>query len=648
MFALTLLGGLSLTADDGALPPAAVQRRRLALLAILALPGARGLSRETAQALLWPESSADRARHALDQLLYATRRDLGRDAVLTVGGDLRLNPAVVRVDAWAFTEAVRDQRWAEAAARYAGPLLQGAHLLEGVELDQWIETERGRLEQDYRRALELLADDAARRGDHAGAVHRWRQRAAADPLAAPGALALMRALAASGDRAGAIRHARIHQRLVRESLELEPDPVVEALARELAAPPVAPGAGAPSLAVARRPGEPREPAAPTVPPAPPEEVAVPTPRDRSPRRPLRLALAGAAVVVAVGSLARLPSLQPREVMAGAAAPAVARAAPDAATQALYLRGRTAWERRTRDGLQEAVVLFREAAERDPQYAAAWAGLAEAYAMLGYFGFAPGDAMFPKARAAARRALELDPRIGGAHAALGQALAADREWAEAERAYRRALELDPGNATVHQWYGLLLAYLGRSREAAEHTGHAARLDPLSVQVNNMHGMMLYYAGRLPEALRQYERTVDAEPDSAWVRQNPWVLTNFGRVAAAAGRHEQAAWLTARALDVEPVHPRPWLDMAHVHVRAGHPDSARAAFARADAAHPHHPVYQALLHGLLGELDAAFRGLERVDDWPLPALVQLNGDPGYARLRADPRYAALRARLRMPPR
>jgi tetratricopeptide (TPR) repeat protein len=181
----------------------------------------------------------------------------------------------------------------------------------------------------------------------------------------------------------------------------------------------------------------------------------------------------------------------------------------------------------------------------------------------------------------------------------------------------------------------------------HTGHASQLDPLSVQVNNMHGMMLYYAGDLDGALRQYERTVDAEPDSAWVRENPWVMTNFSRVAAAAGRYTLAVRLAARALEVVPAHPRPAIDLAYAYVAAGQPDSARAAFARADGTHPHYAVYRALLHGLLGERDEAFAWFDRVTEWPLPSLVTLNCEPRLATLRNDPRFRRIRERLDMLP-
>src|SRR5215208_1597159 len=102
MFGLRLFGGLSLESATCSVAPSAQQRRRLSLLALLALAGERGISREKIQAYLWPENSAERARHALDQLLYATRRDLGSEAILSSGTDVRLNASVVRPDVWEF------------------------------------------------------------------------------------------------------------------------------------------------------------------------------------------------------------------------------------------------------------------------------------------------------------------------------------------------------------------------------------------------------------------------------------------------------------------------------------------------------------------------------------------------------------------
>jgi serine/threonine-protein kinase len=668
MFALRLFGGLSLESPVVEVAPGAQQRRRLSLLALLALAGARGISRDRIQAHLWPESTPERARHALDQLLYATRRDLGADSVVSSASDLRLNASIIRVDIWEFDEAIRAEQWEEAAEWYVGPVMDGVHLVDGTEFERLLDGERMRREQDYYRALECLARGCATHADLAGALRWWRRRAAADPLSLPVALELMRALSAANERAAAIQHARVYQRLIRETLEIEPDAAIEQLAREIAcsAQPIEQNADASGAGELPRPnvtdngvhvGDPSaSDAAGNV------RVALSKRRWRA-HAPTWLAV-GAIVTVGLGSSIRT------RLLAGTRAPRLAVAARESArsvdprersenrtassgtqdlqARSLYLRGRTAWNKRTKEGLDSAVILFRSAIERDPLYAAAYTGLADAYALIGYFGYAPADAMFPKAKAAASRALELDSSAGEAYAALGQALAWQHQWTESENAYRRAIALVPNDATVHQWYALMLAYVGRAHEAAIHTGYASRLDPLSVQINNMHGMMLYYDGDLAGALRQYDRTVVDEPDSAWVRQNPWVLSNFARIAAVAGRHGQALRLAERALVVVPTNPRAVLDLASVYVRAGDTARARAAFARADVTHAHYAFYRAWLHALLGETDAAFTWLDKMDEWPLPALIALTNDPSFATVRADARYRRIEQGLRIAAR
>ena len=638
VFTLTLFGGLSLEGRDGPLDRGARQRRRLSLLALLAVAGERGLTRDRVQSFLWPDSDAARARHALDQLLYTTRKHLAAEAVVSLGADLRLNGTVVASDVATFDEAIRGRDWERAVAAYAGPLLDGVHLLDDPDAEQWLDVQRIRREHEHRGALEALAEAAEREGDARGSLHWRRLRAEAEPLSAPATLRLMEALARAGDSAGAVTHAARHAALVRATLGVEPDPAVTAFARGLppsASAPQQPPVGPPTAAEASAPRA-IAPAAPA-----------PAPAARAPHR-LRRRWAVAAVAGLAGAVTLLATTdaRSRERAALTIAPYGGRApasAPLMEAQALHRRGEVAWNRRTREGLEEAVVLFRRAAEREPGYAAAYSGLAKSYALLGYFGFGPGDGMFAKAKAAATRALELEPGDGDAWAALGQALAWEHDWTAAERAHRRGVEIDPRNPTAHQWYALLLAYMGRSREAALHTSHASRLDPLSVQVNNMYGMMLYHAGELDSALGQFRRTVEEEPDSAWVQANPWVLENYAAVLVAAGRYAEAERLIGSALDVVPGHPRPLLTLARLHIRAGRPERGRAAFAAADSGHPHHRIYRGMLHVSLGELDSAFALFDEVDEWPLPALVGLNSRHMSDAFREDARYAGLRRRL-----
>src|SRR5438445_1002209 len=223
MLTLELLGTLSLRDETRPVPVAAQQKRPLGLLAILGLGGKPGLSRDRIEAYLWPESSGARAQHALDQTVYAIRQALGGDVIVATGGELRLNPDQVRVDIWEFEQAIRAGQWTAAVGHYKGPHLDGFHFADSHELESWIDTNRSRLRLEYQDAIKVLAKNAAEAGDHSQSVTWWRKLANSDPLSAGATKQLMLALAAAGDRAGAVKHARLYQELVRQELEMEPD-----------------------------------------------------------------------------------------------------------------------------------------------------------------------------------------------------------------------------------------------------------------------------------------------------------------------------------------------------------------------------------------------------------------------------------------
>ena len=232
---LRTLGGLAV---EGELPPAlgaATQRRPLALLALLALARDRGVSRDKLVAYLWPESSAEKARHLLNQALYSLRRDLTADELFLGSSELRLNATVLPVDAREFEEAVDRGDSERAGALYAGPFLDGFFLSGAPEFEHWVETERARLARRAERALETLAGTATARGNHPAAVDWWRRLTALDPLSSRFAIGQMEALVAAGDRAGALRHARVHEQLVAQELETSPDGRVAALVQRLRA-----------------------------------------------------------------------------------------------------------------------------------------------------------------------------------------------------------------------------------------------------------------------------------------------------------------------------------------------------------------------------------------------------------------------------
>jgi DNA-binding SARP family transcriptional activator len=501
MLVLELLGTLCLRDDTGPVPLAAQQKRRLGLLAILGLGGRQGLSRDRIEAYLYPESADERARHALDQAVYAIRHALGSEFILSTGRELRLNPELVQVDLWDFEEAIRARGFTAAAGLYKGTLLDGFHFADSRELESWIDAERARLRLEYQTAVESLANRSADAGDHSQSVTWWRRLANSDPLSAGVTKKLMLALAAAGDRAGAVKQARLYHELVRQELEMEPDSEIESLATTLSShattgtvttgvrrepPALASSPSSDTLRPSATQGESRETDLPRHPPGKPF---------RSKRSRIAAVLSfSVLMVLLIGAVTvenrqrrdRHPSLG--ENGAGRGSRITLPGARDA-----YLRGLSAWSDGSKEGLNTAVVQFRRAAELDPEYAEAYAGLADAYVMQGYFGYRPGDEVFPKAKEAALRSMRLDSALPSAHPALAYELTWERDFVRADSEFHKAVALDPTYATAkaiaadptyamaHQWYAILLMILGQRPEAAVVNQRAAIKDPFSLSV-----------------------------------------------------------------------------------------------------------------------------------------------------------------------
>ncbi len=230
---INTLGGLSVGGLQAGAPGAAGQPRRLAILALLARAGDRGLTRDKVVSLLWPDADEERARRAITQALYALRQDLGAEEVILGVKDLRLNPDVVQSDVAEFAALITAGDLARAAGLYRGPFLDGFVLPGAAEFERWAENERTGLAHEYAELLEQLARQRIKSGDQAGAASWWKRLAALDPLSARVTLELMRAQAAAGDSAGALQQARIHQMLVDQELGLAPDRDIQALSDEL-------------------------------------------------------------------------------------------------------------------------------------------------------------------------------------------------------------------------------------------------------------------------------------------------------------------------------------------------------------------------------------------------------------------------------
>lgn len=233
MLWLRLLGGLAVESAGEPVGGSAAQPRRLALLAVIARSGARGVTREQLQTLLWPDLDDERARRVLTHALYALRRDLGAEDAITGVKDLRLNPETIGCDVVDFENAIAKGDPEHAAEKYGGPFLQGFRLPGSPEFERWAEDERTALAHKYLELLQKLGRDATRRADADAAVKWWRRAAAQDPLNARLTTELMHALVATGNVPAALKQAQIYQALVDEELSLPPDREVVMLAAKI-------------------------------------------------------------------------------------------------------------------------------------------------------------------------------------------------------------------------------------------------------------------------------------------------------------------------------------------------------------------------------------------------------------------------------
>ena len=285
-FYLRLFGSPCIEADGGGgavLSGRVAQRHRLGLLALIAMAPGQRLSRDKLIAYLWPESDAERGRNLLKVSSYVLRTTLGEGALLSEGDELRLNADLVGTDAAEFEAALERSDYARAVALYKSPFLDGFFLSEAPEFEQWANRERERLAIGYAKALEALAEEAQAERDYSRAADWWKRRAVQDPYDSRVALRLMQALEASGNPAGAVQHATVHQRLLQQEFGLATAPEITALAERLRKQPV-------SAAPASVPGTPR-PALPAT-----QHVDDIRPRKDAVRRKSALALLAVIVV----------------------------------------------------------------------------------------------------------------------------------------------------------------------------------------------------------------------------------------------------------------------------------------------------------------------------------------------------------------
>jgi tetratricopeptide (TPR) repeat protein len=182
------------------------------------------------------------------------------------------------------------------------------------------------------------------------------------------------------------------------------------------------------------------------------------------------------------------------------------------THVAYAKGRFFWNMRTEEGLRKAVECFEQAIDKDPDYALAYVGLADSWVPRAWYAYLPPKAVFPRAKEAVTKALELDPELAEAHTTLAFInLYYDWNWAAADREFRRAIELNPNYANAHHWYAEHLSLLGKHEAAIHEAERARELDPLSSIINTWVGSRYFFARGYDMAIKQYRNVVELDPN-----------------------------------------------------------------------------------------------------------------------------------------
>jgi TolB-like protein/DNA-binding winged helix-turn-helix (wHTH) protein/Tfp pilus assembly protein PilF len=310
----------------------------------------------------------------------------------------------------------------------------------------------------------------------------------------------------------------------------------------------------------------------------------------------------------------------------------------------YLKGRYFWNKRTRDGLKVALAYFKQAIEEDPKYAQSYSGLADTYALLGDWQYAvmtPKEA-FPKAKAAASKALELDSTLGEAHNSLAFVLDGfDWDFEAAGKEFQRAIELNPGYATAHHWYAWHLSLLGRYDEAIAEMRKAENLDPLSLIINADLAELLGLAHSYDESIRQSRKTIEMDPNFALAHNQ------LAQAYLQKHMYVEAVAELQKAVELSSDSPTCIANLARAYFASG--KRSEAVKLLGDLRKRSNPGYSnaaeiAMIYASLGDTDQAMNWLERGYNERFNPGVLLR--PGFDSLRSDSRFQNLVHRIGLP--
>jgi TolB-like protein/Flp pilus assembly protein TadD len=312
----------------------------------------------------------------------------------------------------------------------------------------------------------------------------------------------------------------------------------------------------------------------------------------------------------------------------------------------YLKGRYYWNKRTTEGLKTAIEHFERAIAKDPAFALGYAGLSDCYVIVSQYISIPPQGWYPKAKAAALKALEIDDSLVEVHAALGHLkISHDMDWAGAEREYKRALELNPGYANAHHWYAMSLSGMGRHDEALAEIKRAQELDPLSLIINANVGFILYNSRRYEEAIEQLRKGLAMDPNFAQVHE----YLGFTYLQKSMFREAVAEFQTALKLSqggLEVV-----AGLGHAYALSGNRAAAQKLLGelRERSSRGYSlPWVIAVVYIGLGDKDHAFEWLQKaVEERNIGLMEWIKVSPMFDPVRSDPRFTDLLRRMNLAP-
>ena len=315
----------------------------------------------------------------------------------------------------------------------------------------------------------------------------------------------------------------------------------------------------------------------------------------------------------------------------------------------FLKGRYFWGKRTEAATQKAIEYFQQAIEKDPNYALAFTGLADSYSSLALPAALqealPSNEAYPKARAAADRALAIDSTLAEAHASVARIkFQYDRDWSGAEKEFQRAIELNRNYANAHHWYALELMSMGRLDEALNQIKLARELDPLSLIINTNMALILSSAQQYDQAIEQSRKTLEMDSNFALVHYR------LGQILILKGMNAEAVPELEKAIALSGGSPRATAELGLAYAKLGkRGDALKLLNDLKDRSKVRYvsPFDLAVIYGGLGDKGRTLEYLEKAYDERSTSLILLKLSPAFASLRSEPRFAELVGRVGLPP-